>query len=169
MTHVVSEAARTLCISRKTVQRYLAENPALRLVSGEIDLSGLKNHRYTVWRRSGGKGRSWGDKPKNPTRLLALKNKGQTAKQVAARGFHPGRTPAQRVEIILRELEAIPKGDPAWVALEPYLTEKVTAEIQALSQKMAAEMQARVEAELQNLRVMFSAAGAGEEAQAPGK
>jgi hypothetical protein len=156
MTHVVSEAARTLGISRKTVQRYLAENPALRLVSGEIDLGGLKNHRYTVWRRAGGKGRSWGDKPKNPTRLLALKNKGQTAKQVAARGFHPGRTPAQRVEIILRELGAIPKGDPAWAALKPYLTEKVQAELRALTEKVQAELQA-----------LFSAAGARQEAQAP--
>ena len=157
MTHVVSEAARTLGISRKTVQRYLAENPALRLVSGEIDLSGLKNHRYTVWRRSGGKGRRWGDKPKNPTRLLALKNKGQTAKQVEARGFHPGRTPAQRVEIILRELAALPQGDPAWVALEPYLAEKAKAELLVAMELMRAETRAAME---------MMRAFKGEEAQA---
>lgn len=127
MTHTLSEAARILGISRRTVHRYILKCSMIRLTDGRVSLEDLKCFRNIVAQRAKGRGRKWGSKPQG-TELLEP----GIGKAPAERGYYRGRTTEQRVEIILRELGAIPRGDPAWVALAPYLSGKAEAELRVL-------------------------------------
>lgn len=99
MAHTVSETARKLGISRRTVQRYLAKFPALKTSNGTVALKYFEAAREDVWRAAKGRGRPWRSKPKQPVLI-----RGKTR---LAPGYFRGKTDIERAEIVVAEAERL--------------------------------------------------------------
>ncbi|MGB8168119.1 MAG: hypothetical protein WCF18_11550 [Chthoniobacteraceae bacterium] len=114
MTHPpemsVTAAARTLGISRRTIQRYLSKKVLKKGPNGGVLVKEVESAASTVRSRAKKRGR--------PLRTLPPAQR--SFRLPKPRGYFLGKTDAQRVEIIIREIGAI-RDDLAILALSKWL------------------------------------------------